>query len=64
MRGHITNSKFCHRFRQSDAFRELFESVLRRRIVEGLVGEEGFATDASIVRADAQRQRAVPSKLA
>lgn len=58
---HSTFSKTRHgRFRESDAFRDLFESVLRRCILEGLVGGEGFATDASVVRADAQRQRAVP----
>lgn len=57
---HSTFSKNRHgRFRDSDAFRELFESVLRRCICEGLVGGEGFATDASVVKADAQRQRAV-----
>lgn len=58
---HSTFSKNRHgRFRDSDAFRELFESVLRRCIIEGLVGGEGFATDASVIKADAQRQRAVP----
>ncbi len=58
---HSTFSKTGHRrFRDSEAFRDLFESVLRRCIVEGLVGGEGFATDASIVKADAQRQRALP----
>lgn len=29
---------------------------------EGLVRGEGFATDASIIKADAQRQRGVPSE--
>lgn len=58
---HSTFPKNRHgRFRDSDAFRELFESVLRRCIIEGLVGGEGFATDASVIKADAQRQRAVP----
>lgn len=58
---HSTFSKNRHgRFRDSDAFRELFESVLRRCICEGLVGGEGFATDASVIKADAHRQRAVP----
>lgn len=58
---HSTFSKNRHgRFRDSDAFRELFELVLRRCICEGLVGGEGFATDASVVKADARRQRAVP----
>jgi transposase len=57
---HSTFSKNRHgRFRDSDAFRELFESVLRRCIVEGLVGGEGFATDASVIKADARRQHAV-----
>jgi hypothetical protein len=56
-----TFSKNRHgRFRDSDAFRHLFESVLRRCMVAGLVGGEGFATDASLVKADAQRQRAIP----
>ncbi|MGV3743373.1 MAG: transposase [Burkholderiaceae bacterium] len=55
---HSSFSKNRHRrFRDSDAFRELFDSVLRRCILEGLVRGEGFATDASIIKADAQRQR-------
>ncbi len=57
---HSTFSKNRHgRFRDSDAFRELFESVLRRCIGEGLIGGEGFATDASVIKADARRQHAV-----
>jgi transposase len=47
------------RFRESDTFRHLFESVLQRCMTEGLVRGEGFATDASIIKADAQRQRGV-----
>ena len=55
---HSTFSKNRHgRFRESDAFRQLFESVLQRSMAEGLVGGEGFATDASVVKADASRQR-------
>ena len=55
---HSTFSKNRHgRFRESDAFRQLFESVLQRCMAEGLVGGEGFATDASVVKADASRQR-------
>ena len=58
---HSTFSKNRHgRFRQSDAFRHVFESVLRRCMTEGLVGGEGFAIDASVVRADANRARGVP----
>lgn len=53
---HSTFSKNRHgRFRESDAFRYVFEQVLRRGIEAGLVGGEGFAVDASIVRADASR---------
>ena len=56
---HSTFSKNRHgRFRHSDAFRHLFETVLQRCIVEGLVGGEGFAIDASVVKADASREHA------
>jgi transposase len=62
MPDHSTFSKNRHgRFRDSDAFRQLFESVVERCISEGLVGGEGFAIDASIIRADANRRRGVPS---
>jgi transposase len=58
---HSTFSKNRHgRFRESGTFRHLFESVLQRCMAEGLVRGEGFATDASIIKADAQRQRGVP----
>jgi transposase len=58
---HSTFSKNRHgRYRQSDVFRHLFEGVLRRCMSEGLVGGEGFAIDASVVRADANRARGVP----
>ena len=57
---HSTFSKNRHgRFRDSDAFRHLFETVLQRCIAEGLVGGEGFAIDASVVKADASRDRSV-----
>jgi transposase len=58
---HSTFSKNRHgRFRESDAFRHVFESVLERCMSEGLVGGEGFAIDASVVKADAARWRGVP----
>jgi transposase len=58
---HSTFSKNRHgRFRQSDAFRLVFESVLRRCMSEGLVRGEGFAVDASVVKADANRARGMP----
>ncbi|MEF2270687.1 IS1182 family transposase [Janthinobacterium sp. LS2A] len=55
---HSSFSKNRHgRFRDHDAFRQLFDAVLRRCMTEGLVQGEGFATDASMIKADAQRQR-------
>jgi len=47
------------RFRDSDLFRWLFNEVLRRCMAAGLVKGEGFAVDASIIKADASRQRGV-----
>jgi transposase len=57
---HSTFSKNRHgRFRQSDLLRRVFETVLKRCIDEGLVGGEGFAVDASLIRADANRQKGI-----
>jgi transposase len=57
---HSTFSKNRHgRFRDSGLFRRVFESVLTCCMTEGLVGGEGFAVDASIIKADANRQRGV-----
>lgn len=57
---HSTFSKNRHgRFRESDTLRFVFEQVLHRCIAEGLVGGEGFAIDASVIKADANRQRGV-----
>ena len=40
----------------------MFETVLRRCIREGLVGGEGFAIDASLIKADANRQNGIASE--
>src|SRR5213594_3984488 len=48
------------RFRDSDIFRRLFEHVVQTCIAAGLVGGEGFAVDASLIVADANKQRSVP----
>jgi transposase len=57
---HSTFSKNRHgRFRQSDLLRRVFECVLRRCIEERLVGGEGFAVDASLIKADANRQKGI-----
>jgi transposase len=58
---HSTFSKNRHgRFRESDLLRQLFDTVLRRCMAEGLVGGEGFAVDASLIKAEANRERSVP----
>ena len=55
---HSTFSKNRHgRFRDSDLLRVLFETTVPRCIAEGLVGGEGFAADASLIKADANKQR-------
>ena len=60
MPDHSTFSEYRHgRFRDSDAFRHLFEAVVQRCRAEDLVGGEGFATDASLIKADANRHRGV-----
>jgi transposase len=48
------------RFRDSDIFRRVFEHVVETCIAAGLVGGEGFAVDASLIVADANKQRSIP----
>src|SRR4249919_2563718 len=48
------------RFRDSDIFRRVFEHVVEACIAAGLVGGEGFAVDASLIVADANKQRSIP----
>jgi transposase len=50
------------RFRDSDIFRRVFERVVEACIAAGLVGGEGFAVDASLIVADANKQRSIPGK--
>lgn len=50
------------RFRNSDIFRSVFERVVEACIAAGLVGGEGFAVDASLIAADANKQRSIASK--
>jgi hypothetical protein len=50
------------RFRESDAFRMVFESVLQTWLRGGLVGGETFATDASVIEADARMARRTEGK--
>jgi transposase len=51
------HGRFCH----SDAFRLVFENVVRECMAAGLVGGEGFAVDASVIEADASRFKRVES---
>jgi transposase len=48
------------RFRDSDLLRTLFEQVVMSCIEAGLVGGRNFAVDASLIEADANKQRSVP----
>src|SRR5918994_72333 len=58
---HSAFSRARHeRFRDSDMFRRVFERVVEACIAAGLVGGEGFAVDASLIVADANKQRSIP----
>jgi len=60
---HSAFSRARHeRFRDSDIFRSVFERVVETCIAAGLVGGEGFAVDASLIAAGANKQRSIPGK--
>jgi transposase len=48
------------RFGDSGIFRSVFERIVEACIRAGLVGGEGFAVDASLIVADANKQRSIP----
>jgi hypothetical protein len=50
------NERFC----DSSIFRRVFERVVGQCIAAGLVGGEGFAVDASLIAADANKRRSMP----
>src|SRR5829696_8673164 len=57
---HSTFSKNRHgRFREADILRHVFETTVQTCMASGLVGGEGFAADASIIRANANRQNSI-----
>ena len=57
---HSTFSVNRHgRFRESDIFRKVFESVVCQCMEAGLIKGEGFAVDASVIEADASRFRRI-----
>src|SRR6266567_909576 len=48
------------RFRDNDIFRRVFERVVEACISAGLVGGKEFAVDASLIVAEANKQRSIP----
>src|ERR1700728_2981584 len=50
------------RFREGEGFRRVFERVVEACIAAGLVGGEGFAVDASLIQADANKQRSIAGR--
>jgi transposase/Pyruvate/2-oxoacid:ferredoxin oxidoreductase delta subunit len=48
------------RFGDNDIFRRVFERVVEACISAGLVGGKEFAVDASLIAADANKQRSIP----
>jgi len=48
------------RFGDNDVFRQVFEHVVEACISAGLVGGKEFAVDASLIAADANKQRSIP----
>jgi len=48
------------RFGDSNFFRWVFECIVGTCIAAGLVGGEGFAVDASLIQADANKHRSIP----
>ncbi len=58
---HSAFSRARHeRFRDGDILRRVFERVVGRCIVEGLVGGEAFSVDASLIKADVNPAKRVP----
>lgn len=59
---HSVFSRARHeRFRDADAFRRVLERVVGSYIAEGLVGGGAFSVDASLIRADVNPTKRVPS---
>jgi transposase len=50
------NERFC----DNDIFRRVFEHIVGACIAAGFVGGEGFAVDASLIQADANKHRSIP----
>ncbi len=60
---HSTFSRYGHgKFRESNLLRQVFESTVERCLKEDLVSGEGFAVDASLISADANKVRSIPAE--
>ncbi|MGB3315298.1 MAG: IS1182 family transposase [Albidovulum sp.] len=60
---HSTFSRYRHgKFRESDLLRQVFEATVERCLKEDLVSGEGFAVDASLIPADANKTRSVAAR--
>jgi transposase len=59
---HSVFSRARHeRFRESDALRRVFEGVVAKCIAAGLVGGEALSVDASLIKADVDKKKRMPS---
>jgi transposase len=59
---HSTFSRYRHgKFRESGLLRQVFEATVERCLKEDLVSGEGFAVDASLIPADANKTRSIPA---
>ncbi len=59
---HSIFSKYRHgKFRESNLLRRVFEATVERCLKENLVSGEGFAVDASLIPADANKTRSLPA---
>ena len=58
------HSVFCRarheRFRESNALRRVFEGVVAKCIAAGLVGGEALSVDASLIKADVDKNKRMP----
>ena len=60
---HSTFSRYRHgKFRDSDLLRQVFEATVERCLKEDLVAGEGFAVDASLIPADANKVRSIAAE--
>ena len=63
MPDHSSFSRYRHgKFRDSDLLRHIFEATVERCLKEDLVSGEGFAVDASLIPADANKARSFAAK--